>query len=81
MVDEKSKCEKYMKARENSGNNSVAARGWHKIELAPPGSTPWRQKSATIGGNKDISGPAVFNRHGIRKVNGYIGKNGFNPHT
>ena len=63
MVDEKHKCEKYEKARQN-----VA--GWHKIVEAEPGATIWRQKSATIGGNRDDGGHS-----------GYIGKNGFNSHT
>jgi hypothetical protein len=70
MVDEKHKCENYQRARECSTN------GWHKIELASPGSTVWRQKSATIGGNK----PTTVKRHG-EGLAGYIGKNGFNPHT
>lgn len=74
MIDDKKKCENYRDARR-------AVAGWHSIESAPKGSVQWRQKSATIGGNKDISGPAIHNRHGVRKVNGYISKNGFQPHT
>ena len=70
MIDEKHKCENYMKAREHSTN------GWHKIELAPPNSNPWRQKSATVGGNRSHSVDRVG--HGRP---GWIGKNGFQEHT
>lgn len=64
MIDEKHKCENYMKARKHT------TEGWHKIVEAEPGATVWRKKSATVGGNKDDGG-----RHG------WIGKNGFHPHT
>ena len=70
MIDDKHKCENYMKAREHSTG------GWHKIELAPINSNPWRQKSATIGGNK----PTTVRRHG-EGLAGYIGKWGFEAHT
>lgn len=75
MVDEKKKCENYMKARE------PMCKGWHKIEIAPPNSDVWKQKSATIGGNGNNCGPIRINRHGKPQISGYIGKNGFNPHT
>jgi hypothetical protein len=45
--------------------------GFHRIEQAPIGATVWKQKTCTIGGNKYEAG----------KNNGWIGKNGFNPHT
>ena len=64
MIDTEKKCKNYRDARQN-------VTGWHDIQLAPPGSTVWRQKSATIGGNK----PDGQGR------NGYVGKNGFNAHT
>lgn len=63
MIDQKYKCENYMNARGN-------VIGWHTIVPAIPGSIVWRQKSATIGGNKDDGGRS-----------GYISKHGFNPHT
>ena len=64
MIDSFEKCERYMKARNN-------VQGFHEIVEAPEGSKTWRQKTATIGGNKHVP----------HKNNGYIGKNGFNPHT
>ena len=67
MIDTKEKCENYKKAREKSlGKNSP----WHEIIPAPKDAKIWRQKSSTIGGNRDDGGRS-----------GYIGKNGFNPHT
>lgn len=70
MVDEKHKCENYMNSREHSVD------GWHKIELAPVDAKEWRQQSATRGGNKCHSVKRIG-----EKTPGYIGKNGFNPHT
>lgn len=72
MIDDKHKCENYMKAREHSTG------GWHKIELAPPNSNPWRQKSATRNGNSARNN--LVRRHG-EGLAGFINKNGFNPHT
>ena len=69
MVDELHKCENYEKARQN-------VTGWHKIVPAEAGATQWRQKSATVGGNRCESVPRIG--HG---PSGYIGKNGFNAHT
>ena len=69
MTDEKYKCENYEKARQN-------VEGWHKIVEAEPGATIWRQKSATVGGNRCESVQRIG--HG---PSGYIGKNGFNQHT
>ena len=70
MTDELHKCENYLKAREHSTN------GWHKIVVAEKGAEVWRQKSATIGGNRcELVGRVG---HGL---SGYIGKNGFNSHT
>lgn len=70
MIDVKHKCEKYMKAREHSTS------GWHKIVPAEPGSVAWRQKSATIGGNRC----EMVDRVGHGRP-GWIGKNGFQEHT
>ena len=71
MIDEKHKCENYRDARENS-----SVKGWHEIILAEPNSNVWRQKSATIGGNR-----CELTLRVGRGPSGYIGKNGFNPHT
>lgn len=70
MTDELHKCENYMKAREHSTS------GWHKIEPAVAGEEIWRQKSATVGGNRCERVQRVG-----RGPSGYIGKNGFNQHT
>jgi len=72
MTDEKYKCENYEKARQN-------VEGWHKIVEALPGEEIWRQKSATIGGNKCTHVARVGKAGG--GFSGYIGKNGFNAHT
>jgi hypothetical protein len=72
MVDSKKKCENYEKARSN-------VTGFHSIEIAPPDAKKWKQKTSTVGGNKDLV-PKI-NRHGKTSVNGWIGKNGFQPHT
>jgi hypothetical protein len=71
MVDELHKCENYMNAREKSGVG-----GWHNIVPAESDAVIWRQKSATIGGNKCTSVPRIG-----RGLAGYISKNGFEPHT
>lgn len=63
MTDVKHKCENYRDQRTHS------VKGWHDIVPAEPGATAWRQKSATVGGNR------------CDGRSGYIGKNGFNPHT
>lgn len=65
MVDSYHKCENYMNARQN-------VVGFHKIEEAPADSVVWRIKTCTIGGNKNSIG---------QTSNGYVSKNGFNPHT
>ena len=70
MIDALKKCEAYKKAREET-KHSAAGKGFHQIEEAPEGSKTFRKKSATIGGYKDIGG----------SKNGYISKDGFNPHT
>ena len=72
MVDSLKHCEGYEKARSN-------VTGFHTITIAPDGAKVWRQKSSTIGGNKDVV-PKI-NRQGKTSMNGWIGKNGFNPHT
>lgn len=69
MTDSWEKCINYKKARQN-------CKGWHLIEEAEAEATVWKQKSATIGGNKPTTVARVG--HGLA---GYIGKNGFNPHT
>ena len=63
MFDVKHKCENYRDARQN-------VVGWHKIELAPDNASVWKQKTCTVGGNRDDGGRS-----------GWIGKNGFNRHT
>lgn len=75
MIDVLHKCENYKEQREKT-KGSKAGRGWHKIEVAPIGSTPWKQKTCTVGGNRCDSVPRVG--HG---PSGWIGSNGFNPHT
>ena len=75
MIDDRRKCENYMNAR-TANNGEKGCGGWHKIELAPPNSNPWRQKSCTIGGNR----PTTVQRHG-EGLAGYINKYGLNPHT
>lgn len=72
MVDSLKKCENYRDARQN-------VTGWHDIVDADPGDEVWRQKSATIGGNK--CEVPVINRHGKTRHNGYISKEGFQWHT
>lgn len=69
MTDDKRKCENYRDARQN-------VKGWHDIVPAEPNSVVWKQKSATVGGNRCESVGRVG--HG---KSGYIGKNGFNEHT
>ncbi len=64
MTDELHKCENYRKAREHT------VKGWHAIVPAAPDENVWRQKSCTVGGNRDDGGRS-----------GYISKRGFNPHT
>ena len=66
MTDVRHKCENYRDARQN-------VTGWHDIvpaALDAVDAVVWRQKSSTVGGNRDDGGRS-----------GYIGKNGFNPHT
>ena len=70
MTDVLHKCENYRDARSHSIS------GWHEIVLAESGSVVWKQKSATVGGNRCESVARVG--HGL---NGYIDKHGFNVHT
>lgn len=77
MIDAKHKCENYRDKRKNSGNASKAARGHYEIIPADKNAVPWKRKTATIGGNKDNSSPRRIGE----KLNGYITKHGFNPHT
>lgn len=71
MIDTLKKCENYRDARGDRLNG-----GWHNIIPADANAKVWRQKSTTIGGNKCITVPRVG-----KGQPGYIGKNGFNPHT
>jgi hypothetical protein len=70
MVDSLKKCQNYKDARSHM-------KGFHKIEKG--GEKVWRQKSCTVGGNRDEV-PKI-NRRGQTSVNGWVGKGGFNPHT
>ena len=70
MVDVLRKCENYRNARLPS------VKGWHNIVPAEAGAEIWRQKSATIGGNRC----EMVGRVGHGPA-GYIGRNGFNSHT
>lgn len=69
MTDSFEKCQNYQNARSN-------VKGWHEIVLAEENACVWKQKTATIGGNKE---------KGVLRVgegrSGWIGKNGFNEHT
>jgi hypothetical protein len=76
MTDSMSKCLNYMEARKNSG---VA--GHHEIRLAKAGESTFRKKSATVGGNKCTGVPKIKRGGKTERLNGWIGKNGFNPHT
>jgi len=69
MVDKYQKCENYVLARSN-------VLGFHEIVKAEKGEETWRQKSATVGGNRCESVGRVG-----KGASGYISKNGFNPHT
>ena len=75
MVDVLHKCENYKAQREKS-KGSKCSYGWHEIVSAEAGAKVWRQKSATIGGNRCESVQRVG--HGLT---GYIDKHGFNAHT
>lgn len=72
MVDSYKKCENYMKARKN-------VNGFHEILIADKNATMWKQKTCTIGGNRD-SGIVRITRHGEQR-NGWISKQGFQQHT
>lgn len=70
MVDTYKKCKNYWDARDSSCN------GWHDIVPAENGSTVWKQKTATVGGNKVTTVPRVG-----KGLAGYVDKHGFHPHT
>lgn len=74
MTDELHKCENYRNAREASH-----VKGWHDIVPAAEKEDVWRQKSCTIGGNRPTTVLKSTGRN--RGMAGYIGSNGFNPHT
>jgi hypothetical protein len=69
MIDLKRKCENYRDARGN-------VTGWHDIIPAAKDAKVWRQKSATVGGNRCETVQRIG--HGPA---GYIDKHGFNQHT
>lgn len=73
MIDVKHKCENYRDARRQCS-------GWHSIVAAEKDAVVWRQKSATIGGNRCETVGRVLKNGGTGRA-GYIGKNGFNEHT
>lgn len=70
MTDVLHKCENYKKQRE------ATVHGWHSIAPADPGATVWRQRSATVGGNRCESVQRVG-----KGPSGYIDRHGFQPHT
>ena len=74
MTDSWEKCNRLKEARENN------VPGFHEIKEAEPGAKTKEHKSATIGGNKSTVVPHL-NRHKKTVWNGYVDKNGFNPHT
>lgn len=74
MTDSWDKCNRLKKARENN------VLGFHEIKEAEPGAKTKEHKSATIGGNSSTRVPHI-NRHKKTVWNGYVDKNGFNPHT
>lgn len=75
MVDVLHKCENYRDKREKT-KGSDCSRGWHQIVPAEAGAIPWRQKSATVGGNRC----EMVDRVGHGRA-GWIGKAGFQEHT
>lgn len=70
MTDQKHKCENYMDARKHT------TVGWHEIVPAEKDAVVWRQKSATVGGNRCETVARVG-----KGCPGWIGKHGFNEHT
>ena len=75
MVDSLNKVENYKEQREKT-KASKAGRGWHTIVPAEKGAEIWRQKSATVGGNRC----EMVARVGHGRA-GYISKHGFQEHT
>jgi hypothetical protein len=75
MVETRDQCEKYMKARMPN------VEGWHDIIPAEKDVKTWRQKSSSIISTKCQRGAPVIGKNGQTRIAGYIGKNGFNPHT
>ena len=76
MVDVWHKCANYMDARTNS-----KVSGFHKIVPSDDSASTWRQKSATIGGNRCVTVKRVGKDGKTFGDAGYIDKRGFNPHT
>lgn len=74
MTDSLHKVKNYMKAREKN------VPGFHEIRPAEKGAVTWKQKTCTIGGNR-ASSVIRINRRGQNQVNGWISKDGFQPHT
>ena len=75
MTDVLHKVENYKEQREKT-RGSKCSKGWHSIVPAEAGAEIWKQKSATVGGNKCEMVQRIG--HG---PSGYISKQGFNPHT
>ena len=75
MTDVLHKCENYKTQREKT-RGSDCSHGWHSIIPAEAGAVLWRQKSATVGGNRC----EMVNRVGHGRA-GWIGKAGFQEHT
>lgn len=71
----------YLVSRTGSkGKEGRMGAGWFKVEPAAKDASIWRKKSATIGGNKPDIVPRI-GKNGQTKINGYISKHGFQPHT
>lgn len=75
MTDVLHKCVNYRDSRKDSVS------GWHEIVPAERNADVWRQKSATVGGNKCSPVARVGKNGRTTGLSGYIAKNGFNPHT
>lgn len=64
-----------------NGNKGKFADGkWYEVLPAQQGAKEYYKKSCTIGGNKCHAVPKI-NKKGKTVIPGYIGKNGFVPHT
>ena len=75
MTDVLNKVENYKAQREKT-KGSKCSQGWHEIIPAEANATVWRQKSATVGGNRCETVLRIG-----KGAAGYIDKHGFNAHT